>query len=125
MGEPTGADPAEWADTPALIEPPPRPNAASPSAGLSMAARTDAPPPSAGGTDAPPAPPGLLALETGAPRLRLAIPADLAATKAVPGLAADWQRRVRAGFRAAFAAGYVAVGFTRGAQPAYLLERRA
>lgn len=60
-----------------------------------------------------------------AERVRLPIPADLAEVRAVPGRAAEWQRSVRAAFQAAFQAGYVAVGFTRGeGQPAYLLERR-
>jgi predicted GNAT superfamily acetyltransferase len=59
-----------------------------------------------------------------APRLRLTIPADLAATKANPDLAAGWQQQVRTAFQSAFAAGFVAVGFARGEQPAYLLERR-
>jgi predicted GNAT superfamily acetyltransferase len=63
----------------------------------------------------------------GSPWLRLAIPADLAATKAVDGgrLARAWQLAVRRAFQAAFALDYVAVGFVRGDPPAYLLERQA
>jgi predicted GNAT superfamily acetyltransferase len=62
--------------------------------------------------------------QPGPRRARLAIPADLATVKAhdLSG-AVEWQRRVRAAFQDAFRAGYVAVGFERGAQPAYLLER--
>jgi len=60
----------------------------------------------------------------GTPRLRLSVPADLAAAKAA-GTAGTWQQHVRAAFQSAFGAGYVAVGFVRGVQPAYLLERQA
>jgi predicted GNAT superfamily acetyltransferase len=62
--------------------------------------------------------------QQGGPRLRIAIPADLAALKTTPERAMSCQREVRAAFQQAFAAGYVAVGFARGEQPAYLLERR-
>jgi predicted GNAT superfamily acetyltransferase len=60
-----------------------------------------------------------------AARLRIPIPANLAALKATPELARACQQQVRAAFQAAFRAGYGAVGFARGEQPAYLLERRA
>jgi predicted GNAT superfamily acetyltransferase len=63
-------------------------------------------------------------LQLGEPRLRIPIPADLAALKATPERAISCQHQVRAAFQQAFAAGYVAVGFARGEQPAYLLERR-
>jgi predicted GNAT superfamily acetyltransferase len=62
--------------------------------------------------------------QPGASRLRIPIPADLAALKATPERAIAYQHEVRAAFQAAFTAGYVAVGFARGEQPAYLLERR-
>jgi predicted GNAT superfamily acetyltransferase len=62
--------------------------------------------------------------QQGASRLRIPIPADLVALKAMPERAIAYQHEVRAAFQAAFAAGYVAVGFARGEQPAYLLERR-
>jgi predicted GNAT superfamily acetyltransferase len=58
-------------------------------------------------------------------KVRIPIPADLAALKATPELAIACQQQVRAAFQAAFRAGYVAVGFAKGEQPAYLLERRA
>lgn len=59
-----------------------------------------------------------------APRLHLEIPAsirDLLAAE--PDLARAWQRAVRRAFESAFGAGYRAVGFARGEQPCYLLER--
>jgi predicted GNAT superfamily acetyltransferase len=59
-----------------------------------------------------------------ADRVRIPIPADLAALKATPERAISCQQEVRAAFQQAFAAGYVVVGFARGEQPAYLLERR-
>jgi predicted GNAT superfamily acetyltransferase len=57
--------------------------------------------------------------------LRIPIPADLPALKATPERAIACQQEVRAAFQDAFARGYVAVGFARGEQPAYLLERPA
>jgi predicted GNAT superfamily acetyltransferase len=54
----------------------------------------------------------------------LSIPADLAAAKAA-GAAETWQQHVRVAFQSAFDAGFVAVGFQRGEQPGYLLERLA
>ena len=57
--------------------------------------------------------------------LRIPIPADLGALKATPERARACQQEVRAAFQDAFARGYVAVGFARGEQPAYLLERPA
>jgi predicted GNAT superfamily acetyltransferase len=66
-----------------------------------------------------------LTLKHFGPRLRIPIPADLAALKATPERAVSCQQDVRAAFQQAFAAGYVAVGFARGEQPAYLLERPA
>ncbi|MCC7107009.1 MAG: GNAT family N-acetyltransferase [Chloroflexi bacterium] len=62
----------------------------------------------------------------GASHLHAEIPADLSAVKAADqGLALAWQEAVRAALQSAFAEGYVAVGFARGAQPCYLLERPA
>jgi predicted GNAT superfamily acetyltransferase len=60
-------------------------------------------------------------------RVRLEIPANLARTKENPLIAQAWQRHVRAAFTQAFAAGYVAIGFSRHdtARPRYLLHRRA
>jgi predicted GNAT superfamily acetyltransferase len=67
--------------------------------------------------------------QLGRRRLRLSIPASLAATRSVGGveLVDAWQRSVRAAFQAAFAVGYRAVGFIRvsGTLPAYVLERSA
>jgi predicted GNAT superfamily acetyltransferase len=63
-------------------------------------------------------------VQLGGPRLRIPIPADLAALKATPERAISCQQEVRAAFQQAFSAGYVAVGFARGERPAYLLERR-
>jgi predicted GNAT superfamily acetyltransferase len=70
--------------------------------------------------------PHVLESYLGRPRLRLSIPADLRAVKAVDGgrLARAWQLAVRHAFQAAFALNYVAVGFARGPAPAYLLERQ-
>jgi predicted GNAT superfamily acetyltransferase len=67
---------------------------------------------------------GAPGVEDKARRVRIPIPADLRAIKAQPQAAAAWQRRVRAAFQEAFDGGYVAVGFAKGEQPAYLLERR-
>jgi predicted GNAT superfamily acetyltransferase len=63
----------------------------------------------------------------GADHLHLEIPADLRAAKRTPDLALAWQLAVRQAFQSAFAAGYVAVGFSRAepSAPRYLLERRA
>lgn len=65
--------------------------------------------------------------QLGRPRLRLSIPASLAATRSAGGdeLAHAWQRSVRGAFQAAFADGYRAVGFSRvrAAPPSYVLER--
>jgi predicted GNAT superfamily acetyltransferase len=62
----------------------------------------------------------------GAPRLHVEIPVDLSGVKAAgQGLALAWQEAIRSALRSAFADGYVAVGFARGAQPCYLLERPA
>jgi predicted GNAT superfamily acetyltransferase len=61
------------------------------------------------------------------PRVSLEIPADLRAVKRAPERARAWQGAVRQAFQDAFAAGYVAVGFSRAdpVRPRYLLERRA
>jgi predicted GNAT superfamily acetyltransferase len=70
---------------------------------------------------------GAPTLEANARRVRIPIPADLAALKVTPERAMACQQEVRAAFQAAFQAGYVAVGFAKGQkseQPAYLLERR-
>jgi len=60
-------------------------------------------------------------------RARIQIPADLASVKRTPELAQAWQHHVRAAFQQAFAAGLVAVGFSRAEpdRPRYLLTRRA
>jgi predicted GNAT superfamily acetyltransferase len=58
------------------------------------------------------------AANTEAPELRLDIPPDIGALKARDlELARAWQRAVRAAFRQAFAAGYVAMDFSRAATP--------
>jgi predicted GNAT superfamily acetyltransferase len=64
--------------------------------------------------------------DTSAARHVLEIPEDLKAVKRVPEIAQAWQAAVRQAFRDAFAAGYVAVGFSRAdpRRPRYLLERR-
>jgi predicted GNAT superfamily acetyltransferase len=58
-----------------------------------------------------------------AERVKLQIPADLAYVKRDASVALEWQRLVRRAFQMAFAAGFVAVGFSRGEQPCYLLRR--
>jgi predicted GNAT superfamily acetyltransferase len=60
-------------------------------------------------------------------RARIEIPAEVARVKVEPALARAWQQHVRAAFQAAFAAGFVAVGFTRAdpTRPRYLLHRRS
>jgi predicted GNAT superfamily acetyltransferase len=64
----------------------------------------------------------------GSPRVRLRIPAELAALahQAQAQQAQGWQQAVRAAFQTAFAQGYVAVGFSRAEpdRPRYLLEAR-
>jgi len=59
----------------------------------------------------------------GTDRARLEVPSDLARIKREPSLALEWQRHVRRAFQMAFAAGFKAVGFSRGEQPGYLLRR--
>ena len=61
-----------------------------------------------------------------AEHVRLEIPADLRAVRRSLELARAWQGAVRHTFQAAFAANYVAVGFSRAdpLRPRYLLERR-
>jgi predicted GNAT superfamily acetyltransferase len=54
---------------------------------------------------------------------RLEGPSDLARIKREPSIALEWQRHVRRAFQLAFAAGFKAVGFSRGDQPGYLLRR--
>jgi predicted GNAT superfamily acetyltransferase len=59
-----------------------------------------------------------------APHLRIEIPAAITYLKSTDAdLANTWQQAVRDAFLAAFAAGYVAVGFARGDRPAYVLAR--
>jgi predicted GNAT superfamily acetyltransferase len=68
--------------------------------------------------------PAAVCCPDGAPRLHLAIPAsirDLLVHE--PELAREWQLAVRRAFESAFEAGYRAVGFARGEQSCYLLER--
>ncbi|MDQ3810429.1 MAG: GNAT family N-acetyltransferase [Chloroflexota bacterium] len=62
----------------------------------------------------------------GCARVRIEVPADLTEVS-LAGTAQVWQQHVRDAFQAAFAAGYVAVGFTRAdsSRPRYLLHRRA
>lgn len=67
---------------------------------------------------------GAPGVEESAPKVRISIPADLAALKARPERAISCQQEVREAFQQAFGAGYVAVGFARGEHPAYLLERQ-
>ncbi len=62
----------------------------------------------------------------GARQLQLEIPANLASLKMrAPMRAAEWRTAVRLAFQAAFAEGFIAVGFSRAdpAHPQYLLER--
>ncbi|MBV8717716.1 MAG: hypothetical protein JO020_19405 [Chloroflexi bacterium] len=62
-----------------------------------------------------------------ASHLTVEIPARISDVKGLgPSASADWQRSVRDAFQRAFAAGYIAVGFSREnpARPRYLLERR-
>jgi predicted GNAT superfamily acetyltransferase len=63
----------------------------------------------------------------GASHLHVEIPSNIAEVKTYgpPGEAQQWQLAVRQTFQAAFAAGFVAVGFTRADRnhPRYLLER--
>ncbi|HEY3060946.1 MAG TPA: hypothetical protein VGL99_18440 [Chloroflexota bacterium] len=58
---------------------------------------------------------------------RIEIPADLASVKRTPEVAQAWQHHVRSAFQQAFAAGFVAVGFSRADphRPRFLLHRRA
>lgn len=100
-GEPRGLSEA-WPDAPDLIETAPHPS----------------------GQRAPVAVRELAAL--GTEQLRLEIPADLRAARAVPDLVRAWQAAVRQAFQSAFTAGFAAVGFSRAdaAAPRYLLERR-
>ena len=94
------------------------------------------PPPSADDVaDAPlvnetrPSPCGIESLEPDldldAPRVRIAVPADIQGLKTrAPELAADWREKTRAAFEAYFARGYVAVEVVReGERSCYLLER--
>jgi predicted GNAT superfamily acetyltransferase len=65
--------------------------------------------------------------EASGDRARIEIPADLARVKRTPEVAQAWQHHVRTAFQHAFAAGFVAVGFSRAdpQRPRYLLHRRA
>jgi len=60
-------------------------------------------------------------------RARIEIPADLASVKRSPEVAQAWQHHVRSAFQQAFAAGLIAVGFSRADphRPRFLLHRRA
>jgi len=68
------------------------------------------------------------AIRGDADHLHIEIPPNLSRVKASgrPSAARDWQSAVRQAFQAAFASGYVAVGFTRQdpSHPKYVLERR-
>lgn len=61
-----------------------------------------------------------------APRVRVAVPAEIQALKAEsPGTAAEWRRRTRTAFEAYFGRGYRAVEVVReGPRTCYLLEHR-
>jgi predicted GNAT superfamily acetyltransferase len=61
---------------------------------------------------------------SGAQRLFVEIPRDLAAVRGTMDLALAWQNAVRSALGGAFEAGYTAVGFARGERPCYILERR-
>lgn len=56
--------------------------------------------------------------------LTIEIPADLTALRAEPERVAAWQKAIREAFTRAFAAGYHAVSFMRGACPCYVLARK-
>jgi predicted GNAT superfamily acetyltransferase len=60
-------------------------------------------------------------------QVKIEIPADLADVKRTPELAQAWQHHVRAAFQSAFAAGFVAVGFSRAdpGRPRFLLHQRS
>ena len=60
-----------------------------------------------------------------AAHLQVEVPPRIADLKAGPNLVDEWQQALRQAFQNAFAAGFVAVGFTRTdpAHPGYLLER--
>jgi predicted GNAT superfamily acetyltransferase len=60
-----------------------------------------------------------------ATHLQVEVPPRIADLKAGPNLVDEWQQALRQAFQNAFAAGFVAVGFTRTdpAHPGYLLER--
>ena len=57
--------------------------------------------------------------------LHVEVPPRITDLKAGPNLVDEWQQALRQAFRGAFAAGFVAVGFTRSdpSHPRYLLER--
>ena len=67
------------------------------------------------------------AIPAGADHLHVEIPASIADIKgyAPPAVAQEWQQAVREAMQSAFAAGFVAVGFSRAEpkRPRYLLER--
>jgi predicted GNAT superfamily acetyltransferase len=71
----------------------------------------------------PEAPDLIDALSLDGSRAKLRIPIDVASVREDSAAANDWQRRVRHAFQTAFAAGFVAVGFTRSDPPSYLLRR--
>jgi predicted GNAT superfamily acetyltransferase len=61
----------------------------------------------------------------GAAHLHIEIPPRIADLKVGPTSGQEWQTAVRQAFQSAFAAGFVAVGFTRAdpGRPRYLLQR--
>jgi predicted GNAT superfamily acetyltransferase len=75
-----------------------------------------------------PKPDRVMAIPSGTQHVHIEIPPAIADVKAhaSPGTAQEWQQAVRDAFQAAFAAGFVAVGFSRAEpdRPRYLLERR-
>jgi predicted GNAT superfamily acetyltransferase len=102
-GEPTGGQTEPWTDTYELIETRPAPSATSRLAD------------------------GVRPVPAGARHLSIECPANLTTVKTQGPADAvrQWQLAHRAAFQAAFDAGFVSVGFSRGAaqQPCYLLER--
>jgi predicted GNAT superfamily acetyltransferase len=63
------------------------------------------------------------AVQASSDRVRIEIPRQIG--KESPDEARQWQQLVRRAFQSAFAAGFAAVGFSRGEQPCYLLRREA
>lgn len=61
---------------------------------------------------------------SGAQRVFVEVPRDLAFVKGAEDVALAWQVAVRSALTGAFEVGYEAVGFARGDRPCYILERR-